>query len=562
MHAKPTTLPQNKNVLLLNSFVNECFECDEEDNYQRNGDLYCDTPIGLISIYTYVQQMLPELNTSIIDSEALMYNNAWKGTDYCWDQLLEKIQAAKPQVIGLSLSYYYGARMFHETTRRIKEHLPDCVIVAGGNYPTDATDIVLEDPNLDYVLKSEGEATFVEFLQKYYASENVKDIDGICYSDAKEGMIINPKVNYMRDISILPIPDRSALDMNSYGWGRHVIDRMQPGARFLTMITSRGCPFKCTFCSNKHFWGQRIKYRSIEQVVDEMEILKFKYGADIIGFNDDNFFTHKRRCEKVFDEINRRKLKMKWFAQGGTLVQSLADEKFLEKALESGLCFLNLAIESSSEKTLRLIRKPLKLDNANALVNHVKKKYPELYMNSGFIIGFPFETKAEIIHTFEYSKKLELDWAVYNNFRPMPGTELYDTCVEEGIIEKFTFNNYDDTSRPYSEEAHFDGPDWTKEWLMDTMYKYNLDVNFINSYNMRIGNYQQALNDFEYVARSFKGQAIAHRQASLCASKLGLSDKAQYHAFEEQKIMSQPGKSHDYYEQFSIKPIHSETRVA
>ena len=553
----------NKNVLLLNSFVSECVECEEKDNKQVNGYLFSDTPIGVLSIYTHVKKALPNLKPHIIDAEQLLYVNAWHGMDYCWDLLLKKIKKINPQVIGLSQSYYHGSRLFHRTVKKIKELLPESVIVAGGNYPTDATDIVLDDPNVDYVIKSEGEVTFAEFLKKYYASEDLKGIDGICYNDHKK-IIINSKKNFIKDISILPIPDRTALNMDSYGLGRQASHRIHPGSHFLTMITSRGCPYKCTFCSNKNFWGQRIHYRSVEQVVDEMEILKFKYNADIIGFNDDNFFVHKKRCFKIFDEINRRKLNVKWFAQGGTLVRSLADEEFLEKALESGLCFLNLAIESGSQKTLDIIKKPLDLPEAYRLVNNVKKKYPELYMNSGFMIGFPFETKEDIINTFEFSKKLELDWAVYNNFRPFPGTELYDTCVEQGILEKFKFENFDESTRPYGsgsrakkekDESHFDGKDWTKKWLMDTLYWYNLDVNFINSYNLKAGNYEQALRDFEYVARSFDNHAIGHRQASIAASKLNLSDKAKQHALEEKKIMSNGSMFHKYYKEFSIKPI-------
>jgi radical SAM superfamily enzyme YgiQ (UPF0313 family) len=173
------------------------------------------------------------------------------------------------------------------------------------------------------------------------------------------------------------------------------------------------------------------------------------------------------------------------------------------------------------------------------------------------MIGFPFETKKEIIETFEYSKKLELDWAVYNNFRPFPGTELYDTCVELGIVEKFTFDNCDDSARAYgSEESHFDGKDWTKKWLMETMYKYNLEVNFLNSYNLKVGNYKQALNDFEYIVRSFENHAIGHRQASLAANKLGLVDKAHNHALEEKRIMSNGSKFHKYYKEFAISPLY------
>ena len=139
----------NKNVLLLNSFVNECIECNEKDSYKINGHLYSDTPIGILSIYSHVRKELPDINANIIDAESLMYQNAWRGTDYCWDLLLKKIVEMNPKIIGLSQSYYHGSRMFHRTVKKIKEQLPESIIVAGGNYPTDAVDVALDDPDLD-----------------------------------------------------------------------------------------------------------------------------------------------------------------------------------------------------------------------------------------------------------------------------------------------------------------------------------------------------------------------------------------------------------------------------
>ena len=157
----------NKNILLINSFVSACNECKQEENHVVNGHLYCDTPIGILSIYSYVKKTLPDLKPHIIDGEQLIYDNAWRGMDYCWDLLLNKIKKINPQVIGISQAYYHGSRLFHQTVKKIKEIIPGVVIVSGGNYPTDATDIVLEDPNVDYVIKSEGEVTFAEFLKKY-----------------------------------------------------------------------------------------------------------------------------------------------------------------------------------------------------------------------------------------------------------------------------------------------------------------------------------------------------------------------------------------------------------
>lgn len=536
-------------ALLIRCFVDVCYKSTPEKNKEINGHIFCDAPLGILFIYSYARKHLPWVDLRVLDAEALMFENAFKGMEENWKILIDKIVEINPEVIGLSQAYYKGGALFHETCARIKSVLPDVIIVGGCNYPSDGVEVCLEDPNVDYVIQSEGEKTFTEFLEKFFMGRDITEIDGICYRKENGELVVNAKKEFIPDISILPPLDRSVVPMHLYGRGRNAIERIEQGARLLTMIASRGCPYQCSFCSNKIFWGRSIKYRSVEDILDEISELKYKYGARVIGFNDDNFLLNRQIAGDVMKGMIKRKLNVKWVANGGSNVRALTFPGFLDLAVESGLCFLNLAIESGTDETLKAIRKPLRINEAIDVVGNCREKYPRLYLLSNFMVGFPFETREKIDVTFEFSASLNLDWCVYPIFRPYPKTELYDYCVEKGLIEKFNFKTFRDAMLS---ESYIDGVDWTGKWLLDYTYEKNLKINFLESYNMKIGNYAQALKDFEYVAFSFKDHAIAFRQAAVAAYKLGLFEKANLYAQNEVKIMSKDNEFTSYYNRFNI----------
>lgn len=536
-------------ALLVRCFSDVCYESTPENNKDVNNHIFCDIPIGILFIYSYVKKHLSWVDPQVIDAEALMFENAYKGMEANWSLLIEKVVEAKPDIIGLSMTYYKGAALFHETCERIKAVLPDVTIVGGGNYPTDGIDVCLEDPNVDYVIQSEGEKTFTQFVERKLLNQDLTTIDGICYRNENGELVINKKKEYIPDISVLPTPDHSVVPMHLYGRGRNVMERAEQGCRFLTMIASRGCPYQCSFCSNKIFWGRSIKYRSAESILDEIAELKYKYGASVIGFNDDNFLLNRKISGEVMKGIIKRKLDVKWMANGGSNVRALMFPGFLELAVESGLCFLNLAIESGTDEILKAVRKPLRVSEAIDVVGMCREKFPRLYLLSNFVIGFPFETREQIETTFNFSASLNLDWCVYPMFTPYPKTELYDYCVEKGLIEKFNFSAYKTTWKTVS---HVNGVDWDVAWLEDYTYEKNLKINFIESYNMRSGNYAQALKDFEYVAFSFHDLPMAFRYAAIAAHKLGLTEKARHYAQKEVEIMATPNEFNTYYKRFNI----------
>ena len=557
---------KNKRVLLLNPFLDQCVEPAEGNEKDGNGHLFAGTPLGLAYVYTYAREKLPEINFKIIDGQVMLIKNAEKGMEENWRLLLEKIAAYDPQIIGISGCYYKSAKLFHETCNRIKECMPGTVIVGGGNYPTDGKESVLEDEDVDFIVMSEGEAPFANLVNSLYDGSDLTEVGGIGFAD-ENGKLVFTEERYNSHFlppSDLTTLDRSALPMEYYGEGRNVIDRFGfDKNRSLEMTISRGCPYKCTFCNAKDFWGQRIRYRDAQSALDEMEVLKKEYGANVILINDDNFLLNKKKVTEIAKGLIERKLDIKWVANGGSNVRALNDEAFLDLVVESGFCYFNLALESSSQETLDRIKKPTRIDEIWDLVEMIRKKYPHMWLNGFFIVGFPFESRQDIINTHQFSMDLELDWSTYSLFKPFPNTELYDECVEMGLIDKFDWKSNADLDGPGNIEAAaiINGLDWDRNWLYDTNYEGNLRSNFLNNVNLRRGEtdryaYEQALRDFEYIISiTNNSHALAYRQAAFVASKLGQKDKAETYKCGEARILASDSEFKKWYQRLDLPQV-------
>ena len=553
---KLTSTSKNKRVLLLNPFLDQCAEPTVAHQSEANGHLFAGTPLGLVYIYTYAREKFPDIDFKMIDGQVMLIKNAEKGMENNWDLLLDEIVQYDPQIIGISACYYKSAYLFHETCNRIKKILPDIVIVGGGNYPTDGKGTILDDEDVDFIVLSEGEAPFAALVDTLYVGGDAKDVGGIGFKDENGELVLTEERynSHFLPPDELIIPDRSTLPMDFYGKGRNVIDRLGMGKyRSLEMTVSRGCPYKCTFCNAKGFWGQRIRYRDSQSALDEMEILKKEYGANIILINDDNFLLNKKKVTEIAKGIIERKLDIKWLANGGSNVRALCDEAFLDLVVESGFLYFNLAVESGSQQTLDRIKKPTRVDEIWTLVEMIRRKYPHMWLNGYFIVGFPFETREEIIDTHKFSMELELDWCTYSLFKPFPNTELYDECVEMGLIKNFDWN-----CGSNHEPTVIDGPDWDRTWLFETNYENNLRSNFLNNVNLRRGEtdpyaFEQILRDFEYVISiTGNNHALGFRQAAVVADKLGLTEKAENYRANEARVLTNDDNFVKWYKRLGL----------
>jgi len=203
--------------------------------------------------------------------------------------------------------------------------------------------------------------------------------------------------------------------------------------RFSPIVTSRGCPARCTFCSAYRVWGRKYRTRSPENVISEMKQIKEKYGIEELMFEDDNLTMNPIRAERIFDLMIQEKLNFVWDTPNGVAVFAL-NERLIDKMKESGCYTLNLALESGSQYVLdNIIKKPVRLDKAKTLAKYAKS----IGLNVGLylIMGLPGETELQIAESFKLAKELEIYSPFISIATPYPGTELYEICKKNNYLK-------------------------------------------------------------------------------------------------------------------------------
>jgi len=268
------------------------------------------------------------------------------------------------------------------------------------------------------------------------------------------------------------------------------------------IITSRGCPFQCIFCSIHTVWGRQWRARSAKNVVDELEHLYKKYGIKEFRFFDDNVSWNKKRIIEMCDEIIKRKLDIKWDTPNGVAISTL-DEEVLRKMKSSGYYKIVMGIESGSEKTLKYMRKPVVLKHARKVIKICNKL--GIWTWSTFVIGFPDETQKEIRKTIDFAKSSGLNFATFYIAQPYPGTEMYDIYKKEGLLKKgvnlkssVTHTEYD-THHFKAEELRKIQKNIYSEFIKHRIISYLNPIKLYTEFLNRIKSFE----DLRYVWRMF-----------------------------------------------------------
>lgn len=359
-----------------------------------------------------------------------------------FNDVKERVGEYEPDIFGLTCMSMEYLRQFKKMTSLVKEASPNTKIVVGGVYPTLLTEKVMQDKNIDYAVLGEGEYRFPKLIECLESGNDVNQIEGLAFRSGRD-IKINKVKSYIQDLDTIPFPNYDNLDFKSYAntvnkFAFFSYPRRLP---YANTITSRGCPFNCIFCSSKSINGSKIRYRSSNSVLKEVDELVDKYEVKEIVFMDDNFFLDKKRLKKIFDGLIKRKYDLEW-KTANAAVYALDDE-ILEHMRESGGYQLSLAIESGSIEGLKRLNKPISVFHK---VKPLVKKARSLDFDIAglFIIGIPGETWEDIRQTFRFAEELNLDYASFNIATPLPKTKLYEIVREQKLIpEGFDFNNLD-----------------------------------------------------------------------------------------------------------------------
>jgi radical SAM superfamily enzyme YgiQ (UPF0313 family) len=349
-------------------------------------------------------------------------------------QMVEFLKNKKPDLIGVSsISTEYFNVTLH-TLRLIRKSLPKAVIVLGGVIPTVMIEEVMKDKSADYWIMGEGERAFPMLIDKLrHGSKDLSDVSGLAYWRGAKP-IIN-RMEFLSDLDQVPFPDYSAVfgaTLREYGnikfkYAPGLLARNYPSA---VTITSRGCPYRCIFCAGRTVSGEKVRFRSAENVLSEIDSL-YQQGIREVIFLDDHFLASRSRAIKIMKGILEKYKDFTWKCVNVTAW--LLEEDILSLMHKSGCTHITVSIESGNQFVLnKIIKKPIRLDTIPEKLDRAKSIGFDVIAN--FVIGFPGETWEQIRDTFRYAEKLNVDIVNFHIATPLPKTELMDICLREKLV--------------------------------------------------------------------------------------------------------------------------------
>lgn len=380
-------------------------------------------PLGIYYLAGYL--LRNGENVEAVDCEAF---------DISHEDLIETLKKSSVKIVGITSTTvcFYRTRSLAEM---IRKQLPDVKIVIGGPHITAMPEETMQTGAFDYGIVHEGEMGFsklVDFL--LHAKGKLKDVPGLYYMN--EGMVLHtPPAEYIQDMDTLPFPARQLCpDISVYKPPVGAFRRKPVSS----VITSRGCPYRCIFCDNNTF-GRKCRFFSAEYVVREIEEVIQKYGAKEIAFLDDTFVLRKKRLQKIFDLLNDKGITFSWTCM--TRANNL-DYETLKFMADNGCWQIRVGIESGNQKVLDFIKKGITLQQVRDVAEWCKKL--KIKMSGFFMIGHHIDTPETIQETIDFALSLPLTDIIATINTPIPGTESYDKARAYGKYDEgdWTSLNY------------------------------------------------------------------------------------------------------------------------
>jgi len=373
-------------------------------------------PLGLAYLASVLDEEGHEVK--IIDAPTLNYD---------WGNLRKEIRGFKPDIVGITstTSTIYDA---YKVAKLVKEYNSRIKVVIGGPHVSFTPEETLKEcSSIDIVVRGEGEEAMKELANSFEMGLPLEEIRGITFRD-DEKILQTENRPFIENLDELPFPAYSLLPMDKYKAGKK---------QFANIITSRGCPFSCIFCSSSQLCGKRWRARSPENVIEELEMLEEEYNIQEVEVLDDTFTLNNKRAEKICDLIIKKGLDISWSASSrvNTITQQLA-----YKMRSAGCHILYFGIESGSQKILNIIQKGITLSQSEKAVQITKRA--GINTLGTFIIGIPGETKETIKKTIKFVKKLNPSLAQFTICTPYPGTKLFKIAKEKHLLLTKDWSKY------------------------------------------------------------------------------------------------------------------------
>lgn len=368
-----------------------------------------------------------------------------------YPQLEERIRTCRPEVVGLTAMTMTLLDVI-KTAERVKAVDRSIQVVLGGPHVHLFPEETIGLAHVDYLVLGEGEAAFSELLDHLGDPQALQQIPGLVFK--RDGAVIHTGIRpLVEDLDRIPFPARHLVPYRNY------TSLLSKGQIVTTVFTSRGCPFKCTFCDRPHL-GKRFRARSAANVVDELEACT-RLGIRDFLFYDDTFTVDKRRVLDICQGIRERKLSIAFDIR--TRIDTI-NEEIIRALKRAGCLGIHYGVESGSERILKVLNKGITIPQAEEMFNLTRKH--GIQVLAYFMIGSPGETREDIEQTFRVMKALKPDYVHLTVFTPFPGTQLYFQGLEKGIIARDYWREFSKNPDPSFVAPHWE-EHFTREELMD-----------------------------------------------------------------------------------------------
>ncbi len=324
----------------------------------------------------------------------------------------EPLDCGKYELVGVTCD---TARFFEaaEVCREAKS--TGVPVVVGGAHASFCDGDFLDSGLADFVIRKEGEESLLDLVENLHAPRSYRDIQGLSFREGEE-IVRNPDRPFVMDLDSFPYPSRDLIPLDEYRMTHR-------GRRMTSVVTSRGCPYDCEFCSASRLAGCRWRSRDPLAVVDEVQEVHERYGFDSVAFVDDNFTANHKRVIEICEGIQTRNLDVTSWLQART--DSIVKHPDMVEAMaDSGVRTVFLGVESGDDIVLKNYGKHADVDTARQAVSILKKHNIRPWCS--FIIGGLDETKEMILKTIDFAKKLRPGFVQFSILTPYPGCRLYE----------------------------------------------------------------------------------------------------------------------------------------
>ncbi|TEU14246.1 MAG: B12-binding domain-containing radical SAM protein [Hadesarchaea archaeon] len=344
------------------------------------------------------------------------------------EKVVERVKREDPGVVGISAltpTFKQGVKI----ASAIKTETPDVKIVVGNYHATFTYERLLANYSIvDYVVLGEAEYTVLELVDALEKKGETKKVKGIAFRH-DGGVVKTLPRPFIQNLDELPFPDRTLLEQ---AYHSELVGILGSSGKFTTVLTSRGCPYNCRYCACSAFSQRKVRFRSPEAVVAEMEQLQGE-GYEEVGFVDDDLLLDRHRMEKICDLLRKKGIKLNLWAEGRV---DQASREVLRKFARVGCKTIYFGVESGSQKVLDYYGKNISPElSRKAMLNSKEAGIGNVI--GSFIVGAPIETREDIRRTFDFALNLKgMDFPQMNVLMISPGMDLWDTAAREGHLDE------------------------------------------------------------------------------------------------------------------------------